>query len=163
MEHGPTDFFLDHAFVELNFDVACVFGPFSPYYVTRHPPPRPFNPSIHRHGRESRRAFVLSTWLIDARICGSRGLIHHHITVITTSLIGDAFLIIFSVASGVTAIPPVNLARLSPTDTVFLSSIYDWLIVTSSYIGYPWPLSAVSLRPLDRRRVRHSAASRPPS
>ncbi|KAH9026983.1 hypothetical protein EDB85DRAFT_149466 [Lactarius pseudohatsudake] len=56
-------------------DVDCVFGPISPCYGIRHPPRRPVNPSIHRHGRESRRAFVLSTWLIDARICGSRGLI----------------------------------------------------------------------------------------
>ncbi|KAH9028228.1 hypothetical protein EDB85DRAFT_1620464 [Lactarius pseudohatsudake] len=55
---------------EAQSDVGCVFGPFSPYYVTRHPPRRPVNPSIHRHGRVSRRAFVLSTWSIDDRIRG---------------------------------------------------------------------------------------------
>ncbi|KAH9165713.1 hypothetical protein EDB89DRAFT_275638 [Lactarius sanguifluus] len=88
-------------------DVDCVFDPISPYYGTHHSPRRPVNPSSPRHGKESQRAFVLSTWLIDARICDRRGLIYHvyafltfhtkddkhHFTVITTSLIGDAFLI----------------------------------------------------------------------
>ncbi|KAH8988078.1 hypothetical protein EDB92DRAFT_1873809 [Lactarius akahatsu] len=76
------------------------------------PPSCPVNPSIHRHGWMSRRAFVLSNWLVGAGMCGSKSLIDHEcasltefkiphykradrlsFTAITASLIGDTVLV----------------------------------------------------------------------
>ncbi|KAH9069708.1 hypothetical protein EDB83DRAFT_392346 [Lactarius deliciosus] len=106
--------------------IGCVFGPTPPCYRTCYAPPRSVNPRIHFHGRDSRRAFVLSTCvLINYLYCN-----HHQ------SHRGSC----------------LDLARLFSADAVFLSRVHNWLIVTLSSRS-PRPPSVASRRPFDRRRA----------
>ncbi|KAH8990558.1 hypothetical protein EDB92DRAFT_759217 [Lactarius akahatsu] len=145
-------------------------------------PPRPVNPSIHRHGWEPRRASVLSnriqnptsqacrqTILYCNRCQSHRG---RHLDLALVDDLGLQFLrpevrrlstmypllielMIGLVLSSHELHFPCRPCHLSPTDTIFLSRAPNWLIVTTSS-GSPRPPRVVSRRALDRRRVQRA-------